>query len=81
MLVQKSLIVRKSLDFDYPTGIPLTKWPKINLKGIINIDGQKEFDAPKVLDYPFHIDRISHDDPKMCTLYSDIAVSHGLVSA
>ena len=78
MLVQKSLIVRKSLDFDYPTptGIPLAKWSKI-----INIDGQKEFDAPKVLDYPFHIDQISHDNPKVCTLYSDIAVSHGLVSA
>ena len=76
MLVQKSLIVRKSLDFHYPTGIPLAKWSKI-----INIDGQKEFDAAKVLDYPFHIDRISHDDPKVCTLYSDIAVSHGLVSA
>ena len=68
------------MDFDYPTGIPFAKWPEINLRGIINI-GQKGFDAPKVLDYPFHIDRISYDDPKVCTLYSDIAVSHGLVSA
>ena len=75
MLVQKSLIVRKSLDFDYPTGIPLAKWPKINPKGMINIDGQKEFDAPKVLDYPFHM------MIQKCALYSDIAVSHGLVSA
>ena len=67
MLVQKSLIVRKSLDFDYPTGIPLAKWPKINLKGIINIDGQKELDAPKVLDYPFHmmIQKCAH-----CTVIS-----------
>ena len=47
------------------TGIPWAKWSKIN-EGIITIE--KEFDAPKVLDYPFHIEWISHDDPKVYTV-------------